>query len=79
MVDDNLNLKMIAEISRLLTRYEECMERVEFNHKGTRVTNPHQQGAANRFYNQAWRIAGDLDKQEFIRIHREVIDKRREK
>ena len=63
----------ITEIKRILRLHEIAEEKVEFNYNGTKVINPMQQAAANRLYNRAYNLKGDITGQEFARIHREVI------
>jgi hypothetical protein len=62
----------IAEIKRLMVLSEIALEKVEFNHNGTRVTNPMQQAAATRLLNKAYKLQGDLLPWDMIKIHREA-------
>lgn len=66
----------LEKIKHLLVRSELAQKKVTFNHNGTKVNNPMQQGAANRLYTKAYKLASELglDTKKFIEIHRQVID-----
>ena len=66
-------INKIQEIKRLLKLSEIAQEKVEFNHNGTKVTNPMQQAAANRIYTKAYNLKGEMSTKDFIKLHREVI------
>jgi hypothetical protein len=67
----------IIEIKRLFNLAEDALAKVEFNHNGTKVLNPAQQGVYTRYCGRAFKLKGDLTYREMAAIHREVIDERR--
>ena len=67
-------MNQTQEISRLLRLAEIAQDKIEFNHNGTRVINPMQQGASTRLFNKAYKLQGDLSYKEMIAIHKEVIN-----
>lgn len=64
--------KTKAEVKRLLALSEKAQDKVAFNWNGTRVTNPRQQGAANRLYSRAHKLAQELGI-DIVPIHRELL------
>jgi len=50
--------------------------KVEFNWNGSKITNPHQQGAAQRLYNRAHALIDPSNMQqelkEFVEMHGEL-------
>ena len=46
---------------------------------GTKVINPMQQASATKLYNKAYRLKGEMEVNEFIKIHRQVIDELKSK
>ncbi len=65
---------MIVEIKRLLRLSEIAQSKVQLNWNGTKVTNPMQQAAANRLYSRAHNLMGGMSNEDFVRLHREVIE-----